>query len=134
MRQLVIGKQVYLIKYKERAHAIRLAGSQETIDESGGGDRMIDRDNQCRLVDISCKYMTLLAEISGATDDIIAALFYLANPVRTILLSFNLYAVAYRNRIGTTDTTDAEIAFYTAFHIRTIVQSDDVRATRWFNY
>ena len=134
MRQLVISKQVYLVKYKERAHAIGFACGQETIDESGGGDRMIDRDNQCRLVDISRENMALLAEISGATDDIIAALFYLANPMCTILLSFNLHEVAYRNRIGTTDTTDAEIAFYTAFHIRTIVQSDDVRATRWFNY
>ena len=70
MRHLLIREQVYLIKYKDRAHAIRFACSQETIDESGGGDRMIDRDNQCRLVYISRENMALLAEISGATDDI----------------------------------------------------------------
>ena len=91
---------------------------------------MIDRDNQCRLVDISRKYMALLAEISGATDDIITALFYLANPMRAIVLYLKFHEVTHRYGIGTTDATDAEIAFYTAFHIRTIVQSDDVRATR----
>ena len=87
---------------------------------------MIDRNNQCRLVYISRKYMTLFAEISGATDDIITALLYLANPMRAIFLYFDFHKIAYSYGIGTTDATDAEIAFYTAFHIRTIVQPNDV--------
>jgi TRAP-type mannitol/chloroaromatic compound transport system permease small subunit len=87
---------------------------------------MVDRDNQCRLVYISRENMALLTEISGATDDIITALFYLANPMCAIVLYFDFHEIAYSYGIGTTDATDAEIAFYTAFHIRTIVQTNDV--------
>ena len=89
---------------------------------------MIDRHDQCYLVDIRGQNMTLFAEVGGFADNIVLAVLYLRDPV-----VLDLYIVTYGDGVGTTDSPDTEITFYPAFRIRTIVQSNDVTATRRFN-
>ena len=133
MGLFVFGEQVYLIKDKDRAHAIGFTGRQKTIDEGGTGDRMVNRDDQCHLVNIRRENMTLFAEIGRTTDDVVTPFFNLRDPVGSIGQGLYFHKVPDRHRIGTTDTTNAEVAFYMAIRIRTIVQTNDVTATRVFN-
>ena len=85
---------------------------------------MIDRNNKGYLVNVGSKDMTLFAEIRGAPYDVILPLLYVSDP-------FSVYRdkIAYSDGIGATNTPNAKIAFYTAFHIRTIVHANDVTAS-----
>ena len=102
---------------------------------------MIDGDDECHLVYVCRQNMALFAEVRRLTDDIIATGKHIGDPSdRRLFLLCPLYFVPlYINEVtdgdgvGRTDASDAEIAFYTAFHIRTIVQTNDVTATRGFD-
>ena len=61
MHKFFFGEEIYLIKDKDRAHAVGLAGSEETIDEGSGGNRMVNRDDERHLVDVRSEDMTLFA-------------------------------------------------------------------------
>jgi hypothetical protein len=74
--------------------------------------------------------MALFAEIRGLADDIILPILDLCDPVGAVRKCLNLNEIAYGYGVCTTDTTNAEVAFDMALHIRTIVHSDDVTATR----
>ena len=93
---------------------------------------MVDGHDERHLVDIGCQNMALFAEVGGAADDIIAPRLHLRNP--GCLIAFccqsDLNKVSNCYRVGRTNATNAEIAFDMAFHTRTIVQTDDVTATR----
>ena len=84
--------------------------------------------------------MALFAEVRGLADDVVLPILDLFDPVRDgngafdfRLLTFDYYVIANGYGVGTTDTTNAEVAFYMALHIRTIVHPNDVAATRRFN-
>ena len=94
---------------------------------------MVDCDNECHLVYIRRKDMTLFAEVRRAAHDIIAAVFNLRDPIRSVGQGLHLHEVPDRNGIGTTDTANAEVAFDSALRIRTIVHTNDVTATRGFD-
>ena len=136
MRLFCFIQQINLIKYKERAHAIGFAGCQKTVDEGCGRNRVVYGHDERHLVYIGSQDMALFAEVGGAADDIIAPLLYLRDPEAGFtafdfrLLTFYFYIVSHSHRVGGTNTTNAEIAFDMAFHTRTIVQTDDVTATR----
>ncbi len=82
--------------------------------------------------------MTLFAEVCRFADDIIPPLLHIGYPIDAIpvflctlyLVPLYIHIVADGDWISGTDTTNAEVAFDTALHIRTIVQTDDVTATR----
>ena len=100
---------------------------------------MIQRDEQRHLVYVRRQDMTLFAQVRRTADDIVLPVLHICYPIGLVgafsfhLQSFDLHVVAYRHGVGTTDTTNAEVAFYMALHIRTIVQADDVTATRRFD-
>ena len=77
--------------------------------------------------------MTFFAEIGGLAYDIITPFFNIRDPFCSISQRLYFDIIPYGDRICATNTTDAEIAFYMAFRIQTIVHADDVTATRRFN-
>ena len=94
---------------------------------------MVDGDNQCHLVDVGGKDMTLFAQVRRPTDDVVPPFFDLFDPIGAIGERLYFYEIAYRHRIRTTDASDAEIALDMTLRIRTIVQPNDVTASRRFN-
>ena len=113
---------------------------------------MVDRDDECNLVNVRRENMTLFTEVRGTANNIIAAVFNIGYPtdvtafgcktvitVRPLRCRIDfvcktyLHEVADRNGIGTTDTANAEVAFDSALRIRTIVHANDVTATRGFD-
>lgn len=133
LREFFVGEQIYLIKDKERAHAIGLAGREEAVDEGSGSDGVVDGDDKRYLVDVSGEDMTLFAQVRGTTDDVVPPLFDLLDPVGAIGERLYFHEVPDGYRIGTTDASDAEIALDMTLRIRTIVQPNDVTAARRFN-
>ena len=80
--------------------------------------------------------MALFAEVGRFADDVIFPLLNVRDPQGFLPIVFcplslvQLHIVTYGDGVGTADATDAEVAFYPALRIRTIVQADDVTATR----
>jgi hypothetical protein len=72
--------------------------------------------------------MALFAQVRRPPDDIVPPFFHIGNPTVRYF-----YEVPDGDGIGGTNTTNAEIAFYTAFRIRTIVHADDVTASCRFD-
>jgi hypothetical protein len=72
--------------------------------------------------------MTLFAEVRRLADDVVTTGKHIGYPALNYF-----YKVTDGDGVGRTYASDAEIAFYTAFHIRTIVQTNDVTATRGFD-
>ena len=100
---------------------------------------MIDGNDECHLVNVCRKNMALLAEVRRTANDIITTRNDVHNPVDDFPvdwrleignLRFYFNVVADGDWISGTDTTNAEVALDAALHIRTIVQTDDVNATR----
>ena len=58
--QLLGREQVGLVENQHHGDAIGLGRGQETVDEGGGGLRIIDGDDKKHLVDIGRQDMALL--------------------------------------------------------------------------
>ena len=61
--QLLLGEQVALVEHDDDGHSVCLGSSQESVDEGGGSLRVIHGNHKQRLIEISRKDVTLLAEV-----------------------------------------------------------------------
>ena len=76
---LVGIEQVGLVEDEDDGHAIGLGRSEEAVDEGGGGLRIVDGDNQQRLIDIGGDDVALLGEIDALADDVVATVLDVSN-------------------------------------------------------
>ena len=61
-RLLFLGaKEVYLVEDERGRHAIRLAGGEKTVNEGGGGDGVVDSNEERHLVEVGGDDMRLFA-------------------------------------------------------------------------
>ena len=78
--------------------------------------------------------MRLLAQIGGTANHIVAALVHIHNPMGAVRQSLHLDIVAHRNRIGGTDTTNAEIALDMALLLLPIREMNKITTSGRFDY
>lgn len=60
--------------------AVGFGRGQKTVDERGAGFGVVDGDEEQTLVDIGSKDVTLLAEVGGLADDVVAAVLDVGDP------------------------------------------------------
>ncbi len=63
---------VEFVEHQDGGDTVSLGGRQETVNEDGGGDGMIDGDNKHRPVHVGGNDVGFLGEVGGAADDVIA--------------------------------------------------------------
>ena len=91
---LFLRKQVGFIKHQYHGHAVSLGRSQEAVDESGRGLRIIDCNNEESLVYIGRNDMALLTQVLRLAYDIVASVFDSVDEGGALLVTNNLNAVA----------------------------------------
>ena len=125
---LVGREQVGLVEDEDNGHTIGLGRGEETIDESGRRLRIVDGDDEQRLIDIGGDDMTLLGEVDALADDIVAAILNLGDEGCTLLVGDNLNTITHSNRVGATDTLQAKVALHLTIKKLVIVCEDGVPA------
>ena len=131
---LLLGrKQVYLVEYQHRRNTVRLACGQESVNESGGSLGVIERNNQCHLVQIGGEDMTLLAQVGRTANDIVLALLNIGYPTRAVGERFHRHIIAHSHRIRRTNTTNAEVAFDMALLGAAVLKINEVGAAGRFD-
>ena len=133
-RLLFLGTvEVYLVEDKRGRYAIRLAGGEEAVNEGGGGDGVVHRNEERHLVEVGGDDMRLLAQIRGAADDVILSLADGGNPIGAIGKGLHLHMVAHSNGVRRADTFNAEITLDMTIKGISVRKINKVTATRGFD-
>ena len=123
----VVG--VYFVEYKIYGDTIGLGRSQETVDEGGGGFRVVDGNYQHTLVKVGSQDVRLFREVGCAPYDVVAAVFNLGDESSPFAVEHDLHTVAHRYGVGAAYAFQAEVAFHLTFHAPALVGFHQVPAS-----
>lgn len=93
----------------------------KAVDECSGGFRIIHCYHQHALVEVGGKDMRLFGQVGRTSDDVILPVFDFIDESRAFLIQYDLHVVAYRHRIGATDTFQTEVTFDFTFNVCSFV-------------
>ena len=131
---LFLREQVGFIKHQYHGQAVSLGRSQEAVDESGRGLRIIDCNNEESLVYIGRNDMALLTQVLRLAYDIVASVFDSADEGGALLVTNNLNAVAHSHGVCAAYALQSEVAFNLAFHNVAVIGLHGVPASSVFYY
>ena len=133
-RLLFLGaEEVYLVEDERSRNAIRLAGGEKTVNESGRGNGVVHRNEERHLVEVGGNDMRLLAQIRGAADDVVLSLADGGNPIGAIGKGLHLHMVAHSNGVRRADTLNTEITLDMAIKGISVRKINKVTATCGFD-
>ena len=99
---------VYFVEDQLYWHTIGLSGSKKTVNKNSGGNRIVDRHDQHRLVHIRSNDMRLFGQIGSTADDVVLSLFDLGDKSGPFGIDIDIDPVPDRNRIGGTNIFQAK--------------------------
>ena len=127
--------KIDLVEDNPGRNSVCLRRDQVPVDESRQGNRIIDCDNQKKLIHVGRNDLTLLGEIGGFTDDVVFAGFnFINDPTsatwsRFILLDLIPDSVAHGNRIGGSHPFHAQLPLDTAVNHFIVIVFDRIPAS-----
>ena len=121
--QHLLVEEVSLVEDQHHRHPIGFGGSQETVDEGGGGLGIDDRDYQEGLIDVGGQDVALFGEVDALADDVVTAGFDIGDKIIR-----NRDPVTDRDGVGGADALEAEVALDLTINQLAIVREDGVPA------
>ena len=132
--QVVFLIGIRFVEYKVYGDAVGFGRGEETVDEGGRRFGIVDGNYQHALVEVGCQDMRLLGQVRGTADDVVLAVFYLADEGGACGVENDVHAVAHGYGIGAAYAFQAEITFYLALYALSLVGLDKVPAAGVFDY
>ena len=111
--QLVVV-EVHLVEEDTGGDMIGFGGDQQSVDEARGGAWKPESGDNAEEVDIGGDDMRLLAELGGATNDIVLAVGHIVDDTGAVVLHFEEDMVTHSHRIRLLVAPQAVIATQTA--------------------
>ena len=132
--QVVFLIGIRFVEYKMYGDAVGFGRGEETVDEGGRRFGIVDGNYQHALVEVGRQDVRLLGQVRGTADDVVLAVFYLADEGGACRVENDLHAVAHGYGIGAAYAFQAKITFYFALYALSLVGLDKVPATGVFDY
>ena len=129
--QFLVGEQVGLVKHEHHGYPVSLCRGEESVDEGGGGLRIIHRHHEHGQIDVRRYDMALLREVRRLAYYVVSSVVYGGDEGRAFLVGHDGDAVAHGHGVGAAYALESEVALYlTIDELAAVVSLDGVPAPR----